>query len=75
MYNLSEKRMCACVDAYFALFRLWHRGGAVCRVVEQCNWFAEVRERNVMSFVEEAKRKVSVRVKGWIAKHSFVGSM
>ena len=45
--------MCTCVDACLALFRLRHSGGAVCRVVKRCSWFAEVPERNVTSFAEE----------------------
>ena len=45
--------MCTCVDACLALFRLRHSGGAVCRVVKRCSWFAEVPERNVTSFGEE----------------------
>ena len=39
------------------------------------SWFAEVPERNVTSFAEEGKMIVSVRVKGWMVKHLFVGSM
>ena len=52
---LSGGAMCTCVDACLALFRLWHSGGAVCRVVKRCSWFAEVPERNVTSFAEEGK--------------------
>jgi hypothetical protein len=66
--------MCSCLDAYLALFHLWHGGGAVCRVVKHYSWFAEVQERNVTSFAKEGKMQVSVRVKGWMVKHLFVGS-
>ena len=56
MYGASRGGgMCTCVDACLALFRLWHSGGAVCRVVKRCSWFAEVPERNVTSFAEEGK--------------------
>jgi hypothetical protein len=37
------------------------------------SWFVDVYERNVTSFAEEGKRQVSVCVKGWMVKHSFVG--
>jgi hypothetical protein len=40
------------------------------------SWFEEVGERKCYtSFVEECKRQVSVRVKGGMVKHLFVGSM
>ena len=55
VWGLSGGGMCTCVDACLALFRLWHSGGAVCRVVKRCSWFAEVPERNVTSFAEEGK--------------------
>ena len=55
MGPLGGGGMCTCVDACLALFRLWHSGGAVCRVVKRCSWFAEVPERNVTSFAEEGK--------------------
>ena len=66
--------MCACVDPYLALFHLWHGGGAICRVVKHCSWFAEVPETNVKSFDEEGKMQVPVRVKGWIVKHLYIRS-
>ena len=58
-----------------ALFRLWHSGGAGIAGLSNtaASQFADVPERNVTSFAEEGKRQVSVRVKGWMVKHSFVG--
>ena len=60
----------------------WHFFGCGIAVVQYAglsntttSWFLEVRERNVTSFVEEGKRQVSVHVKGWMVKHSFIGSM
>ena len=75
MASLGEEYV-ICVDACLALFRLlWHSSGAVCRVVKHCSWFAEEPKRNVTSFVEEGKMQVLVRVKGWMVKHLFIGSM
>ena len=34
VWGLSRRAMCACLDAYLALFRLWHGNGVVCRVVK-----------------------------------------
>ena len=75
VWGLSRRAMCACVYACLALFHLWHSGGIVCSVVKHCSWFAEVPKRNVTSFAKEGKMQVSVRVKGWMVKHLFVGSM
>ena len=74
VWGLPRREMCACLDACMVLFHLWHGGGAVCKVVKHCSWFVEVPERNVTSFAEEGKMQVSVRVKGSMVKHLFVGS-
>jgi hypothetical protein len=66
--------MCPCLDDYLALFHLWPGDGVVCSVVKHYSWFAEVLERNVTSFAEEGKMQMSVRVKGWMVKHLFIGS-
>ena len=66
--------MCAYVDACLALFRLWHCGGVISRVVKHCSWFVKVPKRKVTPFGKEGKMQVLVRVKGWIVKHLFVGS-
>ena len=67
--------MCLC------RFPFWHCFGCGIAVAKYAglsntvaSWFLEVCERNVTSFAEEGKRQVSVRVKGCMVKHSFIGS-
>ena len=64
--------MCLCRCSFWHCFGF---GAGIAGLLSNtaASWFADVRERNLTSFAEEGKRQVSVRVKGWMVKHSFVG--